>query len=306
MRHQPQKRQKKRNSSLSFCTALGRRAWGGVSFCLLIGCGATPLPQEAPETGFQEHSVTALSILRARVLEEQIASSAFLRTPTLHAKFGDTVSIHFELQNPFGESFELLEPATGFLLQVQWGVERWLPSGAHDSLQSTRNALLDRSVSLEAGEVFQESAPLELTIPGDPGAIWEVTVQATLRMDGILFEEELHPVSKVHFPLARFYAFPGGWETLADAPLDNLTRLVGLAPESVDRHLLVCCALLQQSQKRQAIRLLVDSLATAPNRRRAVTIAASLAWMTGFEFGLDQQAWKEWIEEGKMKVRHDT
>jgi hypothetical protein len=63
---------------------------------------------------------------------------------------------------------------------------------------------------------------------------------------------------------------------------------------------------LPQSQDRQAIRLLADAISTAPNRRRAITIAASLAWMTGYDFGLDQEAWKEWIEEGKMRVRHDT
>ena len=291
---------------MSFCTALGHRVRGGAFFFLLVACGTASQSVRYPLEGLQGHSATALSILRARIIEEQLMSSAILRTPDLYAEFGDTVPIYFEIHNPFGESLELLEPSTGFLLQVQWGVERWLPSGAHDFLQSTRNALLDRSVSLEAGEVFQASSPLELKIPGNPGAIWEVTVQATLLMDGISMGEEVYPVSKVQFPLTHFYVFPGGWETLVDAPFDNLARLVLLGPDSVDRHLLVCCALLPQSQERQAIRLLADAISTAPNRRRAITIAASLAWMTGSDFGLDQQAWKEWIEEGKMRVRHDT
>ena len=143
-------------------------------------------------------------------------------------------------------------------------------------------------------------AELPLVVAGDQGSVWLVQVDARLRCNGALFEERLLPVNVIEFQAARFLVLPPGWQSLQDAPLANLKRVLLMSSEEVDRHVLVCVALLKGQERQDAVQLLLDGLRKAPTPGRVLTITQSLQWLTGEHLGSMPGDWFRWDARRKM------
>jgi hypothetical protein len=87
---------------------------------------------------------------------------------------------------------------------------------------------------------------------------------------------------------------------MADTPFANLERLITITDPQVDRHLLVCAALLPRNRRADAIELMVNNLISAPSVRRMDTMMAVLRFITGRDFGENALIWKDWWEEAKI------
>jgi len=268
----------------------------------LGGCTTQPATSVSPfELEFSQDSTErGLQVLRGKLLGEQLDKAASVGVPLRPAVFGETVEVSFRIQNPFGEEIQVLEPSLGLIVQIRWEVERWLPTGAVEKLTQTRNALLDRSIVLEAGEIFWESSPLDLSLPGDQSSLWKVTVGATIRTEGLMMGEKIYPVSTIQFAPSQFLVFPGGGESLRSDTLSQFQKIVKLNHPELDRHILVCCALLSEAQRYEAATSAVRALSMTTNFRRASTLMAALTWLTKKEFGSQPSAWIAWGEELKM------
>jgi hypothetical protein len=274
-------------------------AWGGIFF---VACEA-PAPLPVTPSGFKANlnpTELGLQVLRGKLLAEQLEKATSVVVPLRPAVFGETVQVSFQIQNMLGEELHILEPSIGLIMQIRWEVEQWLPTGAVEKLTQTRNAVLDRSIALEAGEVFRESSPLDLDIPGNQASLWKVTVGATMRTEGLRIGDAVYPVSRLQFLPSQFFVFPGGWESLATDTLGQFQRIVKLNHAELDRHILVCCALLPEAQRFAAATSAIRALAKTTNYRRAATLTTALAWLTKKDFGSQASAWIAWGEGLKM------
>ena len=242
-------------------------------------------------------------VLRARAFELSLGESSRLAVPEGPSTLGDTVAVRIEIFNRLGRPFELFETAQGLTLELDFEIDRWLPQGDHDRVYARRVVRLTESVALEPGAAYDEYVEIPLLEHGDPASLWKVSLSARLRFDGARFGERQIPAHQAILQPGSFLAFPEGWEAYRTDPLDGLRRAAALPNASVDRHLLVCAALLPPAQRSAGIEDLIAALETAPNERRARTIGAALAWLTGAEPSVSASAWRTWLEQGSAAPR---
>lgn len=245
-----------------------------------------------------------LARLRARYLTDVLEGDAKVVVPEGIRTFGEVLPVRFRMRNPLGDPVELVPSPSGFLLELDWTVERWLPIGSHDRVQRHRFFRIAQQVSMRPDEEFLEHTELPLVVAGNQGCVWLVQVDARLRCNGAFFEERLLPVHQIEFQAARFLVLPPGWKSLQDAPLANLKRVLLMSSEEVDRHVLVCVALLEGQERQDAVQMLLDGLREAPTPGRVLTITQSLQWLTGEHLGSMPGDWFRWDARRKMAASH--
>lgn len=261
--------------------------------------------EAAPEVGFDEEviqQVTELNLarLRARYLTEVLADDAKVLVPPGIRTFGEVLPVEFKIRNPLGDPVQLLPAPEGFLLELDWTVERWLPLNGHDRVQRHRYFRLAQGFLLEPDQEFWEYAELPLEVEGDRGALWVVEIDARLHCNGAGFEDRLLPVHQIEFQAARILVLPAGWEQFQDRPLDHLERVLAMPSEQVDRHVLVCVALLEGDDRYRGLEMLLDGLRDSPNDSRSLTMTQALQWLTGLKLGSLPGDWLRWEEQRKM------
>ncbi len=262
----------------------------------LVELEAAPEPEYNEEL-LQQAAALGLARLRARYLAETLSADAEVVVPAGVHTFGEVLPVQFRLHNPLGEVVDLLPGERGYLLELDWTVERWLPLGAHDRVQRHRFFRLDSFLNLPPDQEFVEYSELPLVVNGNQGALWTVDVDARLRCNGANFEEQVLPVHEIEFRAARILVLPPGWEKFQEQPLANLKRVVKMASPEVDRHVLVNVALLPPQQRQEGVQVLLDGLRTAPHDRRALTITQALQWLTGLSLGSLPADWLRWEEQ---------
>jgi len=255
--------------------------------------------ESLPEVGYddailEQAAELGLAQLRARYLTDVLEGDALVMVPEGIRTFGEILPVRFRLRNPLGDQVDLIPSPSGFVLELDWTVERWLPIGSHDRVQRHRFFRIAQQISLAADQEFLEYTELPLVVAGDQGSVWMVQVDAKLRFNGASFEGRLLPVHEVDFQAARFLVLPPGWESLNDAPYANLKRVLMMSSEDVDRHVLVCVALLRGQERQDAVQLLLDGLREAPTPGRVLTITQSLQWLTGEHVGSMPGDWFRW------------
>ncbi len=242
-----------------------------------------------------------VAVLEARLLEQELSATARVEAPEGPYRFGAVVPIRFTIQNPFGEPLVLLPPEDGVALQLQVVTERWLPLGGHERIERIVHYRLADLVLLGPGEDYSIATRLPLELEGDPGALWEVRLDARLRFSGARQGEGEDardlPARLVDFRGAGFLVLPPGWERFQDDPLAALERVVGLPDAAVDRHVLVTTALLQGDDRYRGLEVLLRGLDDAPSAARRLTIVSALEWLTRIDLGGDPEAWQRWRAE---------
>lgn len=255
--------------------------------------------ENLPEAGYddallEKAAALGLAQLRARYLTDVLEGDAMVMVPEGIRTFGETLPVRFRLRNPLGDPVELIPSASGYILELDWTVERWLPIGSHDRVQRHRFFRVGQQITLRPDQEFIEYTELPLVVAGDQGSVWMVQVDARLRFSGAAFEGRLLPVHEIDFQAARFLVLPPGWEGLNDNPYSNLKRVLLMSSEEVDRHVLVCVALLKGQERQDAVQLLLDGLRKAPTPGRVLTITQSLQWLTGEHAGSMPGDWFRW------------
>lgn len=261
--------------------------------------------EDLPEVGYddalmEQAAELGLARLRARYLTDVLEGDAKVIVPPGIRTFGEVLPVRFRMRNPLGDPVQLIPSPSGFILELDWTVERWLPIGSHDRVQRHRFFRIAQEFSLQPDQEFFEYTELPLVVAGDQGSVWLVQVDARLRCNGAAFEERLLPVHEIDFQAARFLVLPPGWESLQDAPLANLKRVLLMSSEEVDRHVLVCVALLKGRERQDAVQLLLDGLRQAPTPGRVLTITQSLQWLTGEHVGSMPGDWFRWDARRKI------
>lgn len=237
-----------------------------------------------------------LQLLHAKAVEEQLSGGARLVVPDPPQTIGDTVPVRVELRNLMGLEVELYSPPEGMAIELTWSVDRWLPYGARDQHRLQRVARLTGVVQLAVGDNWYEDTELPLQLEGDAGALWEIRLQAQLHCDGARLGDRTLPVKDVSFREARFLAFPDGWQPLAADPLGQLRKVAALPNPSVDRHVLVCAALLPPQDRNDGMAALVQALQAPASPARSSTLTTALSWLTGEALGDAPAAWQAWWE----------
>ncbi|MDP7062047.1 MAG: hypothetical protein QF489_03820 [Planctomycetota bacterium] len=263
--------------------------------------------EAAPEPNYDEDLVQqsaelALAKLRARLVADELSREAKVLVPPGVRTFGELLPVVFQARNPFGDTVELIPPTTGLLLELDWTVQRWLPIGSSDKVKRHRYFRLNQWFLLEADQTFQEYTDLPLQLNGDAGSVWVVEVDARIRCAGAVFGDKQLPVHEIEFAAARFLVLPPGWEQFEEDPLGSLERVLAMASGEVDRHVLVCTALLRGEDRRRGVDALIHGLAIAPNDRRKLTITQALQWLTGVQLGVLPEDWLKWAELRKLSA----
>jgi|FLOH01.1.fsa_nt_gi hypothetical protein len=243
-----------------------------------------------------------LAMLQARLVADELSNEAKVVVPAGIRTFGEVLPISFETRNPFGEPVELLPPSTGLLLELDWTVTRWLPLGASDRVQRHRYYLLNQWFLLESDQTFREFTDLPLQLEGDWGSVWTVEVDARIRCAGAIFAGKQLPVHSIEFAAARFLVLPPGWQQFEKNPLASLQRVLKVRTRQVDRHVLVCVALLRGDDRYRGVEVLLDGLRNAPNDGRRLTITQALQWLTGVQLGSLPADWLRWAELRKLSA----
>jgi len=261
--------------------------------------------EAAPEIGYddavlEQAAELGIAQLRARYLTDVLENDALVMVPEGIRTFGEVLPVRFRLRNPLGDSVELIPSPSGYILELDWTVERWLAIGSHDRVQRHRFFRIGQEISLRPDQEFMEYTELPLKVPGNQGSVWLVEVDARLRFNGAAFEDCLLPLHEINFQAARFLVLPPGWESLQDTPMVNLKRVLLMSSEEVDRHVLVCVALLKGRDRQDAVQLLLDSLRLAPTPGRVLTITQALQWLTGEHIGSLPGDWRRWDDRRKM------
>jgi hypothetical protein len=281
--------------------ARGLLLFGTTSVTFLAGCMTPPVePQSSVEDRFDATTEVGMRVLRSRLIREQLESSWRIEQPRVPQEFGSVMDARLILPNPFGRPFEMIEPVQGYIVELDWRIERWMPYAAAEVLSHRQIAAFGRMLEFDIGEQIESSMALPLGQAGDSSAIWRVRLAATIRIDGVVIDGEELPIGKVRLAPAVFLVVPGNWEPLAADPFGSLERLMKMPNAEVDRHVLIAAALVPAARKQEAIELLVSNLATAPNMRRLDTMMAALRYLTGRNFQENPVLWKEWWEERKM------
>ncbi len=269
---------------------------GGLGGCAWLA------PEEDPveEASLNANTEVGIQVLRGKVLQQQLASQWRLEVPSGPHTFGDVIAAEVVLNNPFGQNFTVIEPPSGFMIEFSWRVERWMPFASSEVLHRKHVASFDRLLDFAEGQEIRYPVDLPVGQKGEPAAVWRLSLTALLRCDGLQMDGEEFPVPTIPIRGKRLLVLPGNWQSLADTPYANLERLISIADPQVDRHLLVCAALLPRSKRKDAINLLVTNLETAPSVRRTDTMMAALRYLTGRDFGEHVLLWKDWWEEARM------
>jgi hypothetical protein len=291
-----------------FKDAPGLMAPGVLLIVLGLGSsGCAVFSRSAPKPAVDRFDGTTeggMRILRARLLAEQLGEQWEIQFPEQPQQFGSQMVARFVFPNPFARPFRLLEPKQGFVLQLDWRIERWLPYAATEVLSQRQTATFDRLLDFSADQTVQYDLDLPMGQAGEASAIWRVRLSGVLRCDGLEIDGESFPVSKIQLRGGSFLVLPGNWESLQDDPIGALERLIKVADPQVDRHLLVASALLPIGHKEAALALLVQGLESAPSLRRMDTMMAALRFLSGRDFGENPSLWKAWWRDRKI-VRRD-
>lgn len=271
----------------------------GVDFGAGGAGGMTELAAPPPEPEFNEDlidrsSELGLQVLRARFVAEELGRASRVLIPEGPFRFGEIVPIRFELRNPLGETVTLLPPASGLVLELSWEVSRWLPVGGHDKVVRNRWYRLSDRMVLESDETYATRSEIPLVMDGDPGALWQVRVDARLRCAGVLLGERELPVHRVEYRSNKLHAFPAGWESLREDPLHALELALANPRTQADRHVLVATALLTGAERYEGLERLVDSLRKPVSPTRALSAAAALQWLTQLPLGETPEDWIRW------------
>ncbi|MCH2101037.1 MAG: hypothetical protein MK209_03845 [Planctomycetes bacterium] len=264
------------------------------------GPAVEPDPLPPVEDPFDATTEVGMRVLRARLVREQLESAWHIEEPKLPQEFGSNLDARLLLPNPFGRSFAAREPAQGYIVELDWRVERWMPFAAAEVLRHRQVASLGRLLEFQTGEEIEARLLLPLGLPGEASAVWRVRLAATIRMDGIAIDGEDLPVSKVRLAPASFLVVPGNWEQLAADPFGSLNRLIRMPGAEVDRHVLIAAAMVPRARYAEAVNLLIEGFEIAPNLRRLDTMMAALRFLTGRDFQENPILWKEWWAERKM------
>jgi hypothetical protein len=267
---------------------------------ILVELDAPPNLPTPDEDFIRRSSEMALARLKARAFAEELGRTAVVSVDEGPHTFGTILPVRFRVQNPYGDTVELLPSAEGLVLELEWTVERWLPIAGHDRVTRHRFFRVAQRLALEGGESFEEFADLPLALEGDPGSLWVVRIDARIRCAGALLGEEVLPVPAIEFQASQVLALPPGWERFAPDPLRELERLIAAPEEEVDRNLLVCAALLRGDERYRAVDLMLDGLEAAPHDRRRLTMTQVLQWMTGLPLGSLPEDWLRWRERRRM------
>lgn len=273
---------------------------------ILVELDAPPDVPTPDEDFIRRGTEMALARLKARALTEELSRTAKVSIPPGPHNMGAILPVRFEVQNPYGDSVELLPSAEGLVLELDWTVERWLPVAGHDRVVRHRYFKIAQWFLLDGGQTFVEFADLPLQLEGDPGAVWVVSVDARLRCAGARLGDEVLPVHQIDFRASRAVALPRGWEQFQEDPYRELERLVTSDKEEVDRNLLVCAALLNRDQAYRAVDMLLDRLEEAPHDRRRLTMTQVLQWLTDLEIGSLPEDWLRWREARKMAAASES
>lgn len=263
------------------------------------------IPAPPPEPVYDaevvdRNSELGLAVLRARFLAEELGRASSITIPRGPFSFGDVVPLQFDLRNPLGENVELIPPAGGLVLELEWEVQRWLPIGGHESLRRHRSFRLLDQVLLEPDQSHFLRSELPLEMEGDPGALWEIRVDARLRCAGARQGELLLPLHRVEYRASGLFAFPAGWQEIAGQPLEALRRALGSPAPDLDRHVLVATALLQGEDRYRGLDLLLDSLLRPAAPTRALTAISALQWLTQLPLGDHPDDWIRWRESRRL------
>jgi hypothetical protein len=262
---------------------------------------------EAPEVEYdqdliQKSSELNLARLQARRVADELSREAKVLVPDGIRTFGELLPVAFQTRNPFGDTVELIPPSTGLLLELDWTVKRWMPIGSSDSVKRHRYFRLSQWFLLEADQTFSEFTDIPLELNGDAGSVWVVEVDARIRCAGAIFGEKRLPVHSIEFSAAKFLVLPPGWEKFEDDPLASLERVLAVPNAEVDRHVLVCVALLRGEARQRGVEVLLEGLHNAPNDRRKLTITQALQWLTGLQLGSLPEDWIKWAELRKLST----
>lgn len=267
---------------------------------ILVELEAPPNLPTPDEDFIRRSSEMALARLKARAFAEELGRTAVVSVDEGPHTFGTILPVRFRVQNPYGDTVELLPSVEGLVLELDWTVERWLPIAGHDRVTRHRFFRVAQRLALGGGESFEEFADLPLALEGDPGSLWVVRIDARIRCAGALLGEEVLPVHAIEFQASQVLALPPGWERFASEPLRELGRLIAAPEEEVDRNLLVCAALLRGDERYRAVSLMLDGLEAAPHDRRRLTMTQVLQWMTGIPLGSLPEDWLLWRERRRM------
>lgn len=247
-----------------------------------------------------DNTEVGIQVLRGKVLQEQLSRQWRLDMPRGPHTFGDILEAEVVLNNPFGRGFTVIEPPSGYMIEFSWRVERWMPFASSEVLHRKHVASFDRMLEFAEGEVIRYPVELPVGQKGEQAAVWRLSLTALLRCDGLQMDGEEFPVPTIPIRGQRALVLPGNWQSLAEKPFANLERLISIADPQVDRHLMVCAALLPKSRHGDAIELLVNNLEKAPSVRRTDTMMAALRFLTGRDFGEHVLLWKDWWEEARI------
>ncbi len=239
-----------------------------------------------------------LRVLRARLLEENLGRSSRLAVPAGPRTFGDTVPVTIRIANPLAFELELEGPEDGLRIELESRRERWFPLGQKEVFSRNFLARVPSGAVLAPGGILEQSFSLALEPPpGDPSSLWVVYLQARLHLDGVRSGGDPLPAHEIRLTPIRMLVFPKGWESLAAEPLASLHRVLATPSPQVERHLLVCAALLPPEKRREGLALLMDALVDNPAPRRSRSITTALAWLTGREPSQSPAAWYAWWEK---------
>lgn len=275
----------------------GRARAGGVDYPGLERPAVPhpgPRPLPPPEEVLTAQGRLGLRLLRARAARASLEEASRLEVPPGPFSFGGELPLKVHLAHRLLEDVRILAPEPGPLLVLRLRIRRWLPLGATEILESNPVVRLPGPVRVAPGQPWVLETAQALGQAGDPASLWEITLSATLRCDGVQVGDEVLPVQEVALAPARFLALPPGWEAVAPDALAVLARAARMEEPAADRHLLVAAALLQPPERPAGVRTLMEALDAAPGRRRTLTILAALRWLTGQDLGDSPVAWQDW------------
>lgn len=287
-----------------------RRGVAGARAALLglAACWAVPACADAPparqpdllEDPYDATTEVGMRVLRARLMTQQLERSWYVEVPDEPHAFGGELEAQLVMPNPFGRDCLLLEPAQGYVVELDWRIERWMPYAGSETLRHRQVSALDSLLELAPGDVVTERMTLPLGQPGEGAAVWRVRLAASIRVDGLAIDDEELPVARVRLRGTEFLVLPGNWESLAEDPYGSLERLITMPNPEVDRHVVVAAALLPRARHEQAVGMLIEGFDAAPNLRRIDTMMSALRYITHRDFGENPVLWKRWWHERKM------
>ena len=141
-------------------------------------CGSAPTVEPELSDPFDATTEVGMRVLRARLYTEQLEAAWKIEVEDRPQEFGSMVEATLHLPNPFGRSFELIEPQQGYVVEMDWKIERWMPYAGAETLQHRQLGMLDRFLEMDAGEEVRESIPLPLGSAAEPAAVWRIQIEA--------------------------------------------------------------------------------------------------------------------------------